>query len=265
MRPSDWTTARGEKWRAQLPGMESMLAPIDEPLIRALRLDAPYRIAEIGCGGGGTTLELVRCAPRGSIVHGLDISPSLIELARTRTPHDIFEVADMATAAPKQAYDRLISRFGVMFFNEARAAFSNLLRWLSPRGRFAFAVWGPPSENPWLTSVRDVVSRFVTIPRSDPNGPGPFRYADAGAFLALLEAVGFEQLEVREWRGSLPIGGGLPPGEAADFALSAFSNFGELLTEADALESARRALTDVYTLHPAMDACVRIVTGARRV
>jgi SAM-dependent methyltransferase len=263
MTTSDWTTTRGDQWRAQLPGMEAMLASIDDPLIRALQLDAPYRIADIGCGGGGTTLELVRRAPAGSIVHGLDISPSLIELARTRTPHDIFEVADMATAAPKQSYDRLTSRFGVMFFDDPPAAFFNLLHWLAPRGRFAFAVWGPPSENPWLTSVREVVARVVAIPPSQPNAPGPFRYADADAFLALLRASGFEQLEVREWRGSLPIGGGLPPGEAADFALSAFSNFGELLTDADARKAARRALTDVYTNHPAMDACVRIVTGAR--
>jgi len=31
---TDWTAARGEKWRAQLAGMEAMLTPVDEPLIR---------------------------------------------------------------------------------------------------------------------------------------------------------------------------------------------------------------------------------------
>ena len=44
---ADWSAARGEKWLAQLSGMEGMLAPVDEPLIEALRLDAPLRIAEI--------------------------------------------------------------------------------------------------------------------------------------------------------------------------------------------------------------------------
>jgi trans-aconitate methyltransferase len=39
--------------------MEAMLTPVDEPLIRALNLDAPCRIADIGCGGG-TTLEILR-------------------------------------------------------------------------------------------------------------------------------------------------------------------------------------------------------------
>ena len=49
----DWTAARGEKWRAQSAGMEAMLAPVDGPLIRALNLDAPFGIADIGCGAGG--------------------------------------------------------------------------------------------------------------------------------------------------------------------------------------------------------------------
>jgi hypothetical protein len=72
---AEWTAARAEKWRNQLAGMEAMLAPVDEPLIRALRLDAAFRIAEVGCGGGSTGIELERQAPAGTLVHGFDISP----------------------------------------------------------------------------------------------------------------------------------------------------------------------------------------------
>jgi trans-aconitate methyltransferase len=100
--------------------MEAMLAPVDEPLIRALKLDGGYRIADIGCGGGGTTLEILRQAPAGSVVHGFDLSGVLIESARSRKPYDesaiFFEIADIVTAtAPGQLYNRLVSRFGVMF------------------------------------------------------------------------------------------------------------------------------------------------------
>src|SRR5277367_7146533 len=83
---TDWSNARGEKWRTQLAGMEAMLAPVDEPLIHALNLDADYRIADIGCGGGGTTLEILRQAPAGSVVHGFDLSVVLIDSARRRKP-----------------------------------------------------------------------------------------------------------------------------------------------------------------------------------
>src|ERR1700728_1917991 len=111
--------------------METMLTPVDEPLIRALSVDAPFRIVDIGCPGGGTTLEILRRAPAGSVVHGYDLSPALIEAARSRkrSAEDAvaFEVADMTTATPpEQPYDRLVSRFGIMFFDDPPAAFRNL-------------------------------------------------------------------------------------------------------------------------------------------
>lgn len=271
---SDWAATRGAKWRAQLAGMEAMIAPVDEPLIRELRLDAPYRIADIGCGGGGTTLEILRRAPAGSVVHGFDISAASIEWARKRSDERAiaFEIADIATAsAPEEPYDRLASRFAIMFFDDPPAAFANLVRWLAPGGRFAFAVWGRPAENPWMTSVREVVAEIIDMPPPNPEAPGPFRYAESDKLVALLKRAGFGELHVCEWRGALPIGGGLPAAEAANFALASFSSFAELLAEAgeEALNDARRSLTARFSRHQQegavrMDACVHIFTGARQ-
>jgi SAM-dependent methyltransferase len=271
---SDWATTRGEKWAAHLHGIEAMLQPINQPLLAALQLDAPVRIAEIGCGAGPTAIELQRRAPTGSVVHGFDISPGLITLARARVRPDddsiAFEVADMATAAPTSPYDRLVSRFGVMFFNDERAAFSNLTRWLAPGGRFAFAVWGPPLENPWMASARDAVAKLIEVPQPSPELPGPYRYAKAERLLELLDHAGFSSLEVAPWRGGLAIGGGLPAAEAATFALAALSSLAELLTEAgeDVRAEAHRDLTAHFTAHERgggvrLDAYVHLVTGAR--
>jgi SAM-dependent methyltransferase len=271
---SAWAAERGEKWSAQLAGIEAMLKPVNQPLIAALRVDAPVRIADVGCGGGATAFELLRRAPAGSVVHGFDISPVLIELARRRIlPGEgaiDFRVADLATVTPEQTYDRLVSRFGVMFFDEPRAAFANLARWLAPNGRFAFAVWGPVAENPWLTTVRDVVAEIVDLPRPEPDAPGPFRYAEVGGLVALLEQAGLGELDVHEWRGALPIGGAMPTEEATQFAIAAFSSFGDLLAQkgADAVAEARRSLRARYAWYEGrgevrMDGCVRIVTGAR--
>jgi SAM-dependent methyltransferase len=253
---------------------EAMLKPVDEPLIGGLKLEAPCRIADVGCGGGETTREILRRAPEGSSVHGFDISAELVELARGRTPPGeraiAFDVADVSTAGPDQAYDRLASRFGIMFYDEPRAAFTNLVRWLAPGGRLAFAVWGAPSENPWMTTVRDVVATIVDLPPSDPDAPGPFRYGDANKLLDLLGGAGVGDLHVEEWRRELAVGGGLPSAEAAHFAIAAFSTFGELLAEAgdEALASARRSLAARFSQYEVkggvkMDACVRIITGTR--
>jgi SAM-dependent methyltransferase len=274
---SDWASVRGEKWRTQLAGMEAMMVPVDEPLIRALRLDAPCRIADIGCGGGGTTLDIFRQVPTGCVVHGFDISAALIELAAARRQSNegaiAFKVADVAaTNAPEELYDRLVSRFGIMFFDDPPAAFANLFRWLAPGGRFAFAAWGPLSENPWMTSVREVVAEIIELTPSDPEAPGPFRYAKPEKLLELLNDAGFGELAVDDWCGALPIGGGLRAAEAADFALASFSSFGELLAEAggDALDKARLSLTERFSRNEydgavQMAACVHIFTGSRLV
>ncbi|QRO01510.1 class I SAM-dependent methyltransferase [Archangium violaceum] len=268
----DWAATRGEKWRARLDGMERMLAPIDAPLIHALRLDGPVRIADVACGGGGTTLEILRRAPEGSIVDGFDISPGLIETARARIPPDeraiSFTRVDVATTPPPGGpYERLTSRFGVMFFDDAPAAFRNLAGWLAPGGRFAFAVWGRPADNPWVTTVRDVVAGFVDVPPSDPDAPGPFRYGQADTLLKLLRQAGFGEVEVSEWREGLAIGGGLGAADAADFALAAFSIAEPLAKTDDVVRgNARRALTERFSRHlrdgvVRLDARVNLVTG----
>jgi SAM-dependent methyltransferase len=250
-----------------------MLAPVDGPLIDALQLDVSCRIADIACGGGGTTLQILRRAPAGSIVHGFDISGILVETARNRVPageHAIaFEVADISKAKPPQSgYERLISRFGIMFFDDPLAAFRNLRRWLTPGGRFAFAVWGSLEDNPWTAAIGRTVAEIVNLPKPDPEAPGPFRYADAGKLISLLQEAGFSNVRANDWRGAVAIGGGLPAAEAANFALASSSAFSELLAEAGSEVSSkvRELLTARLLPHEKngavrMEACVHIVSG----
>lgn len=110
-------------------------------------------------------------------MQGFDLSPALIDSARSRKRSDeraiAFEIADMATAiAPEEPYDRLASRFGIMFFDDPLAALANLARWLAPGGRSAFAVWGRPTENPWMTSVRQVVGEIIDFRHPIPKRLG---------------------------------------------------------------------------------------------
>jgi len=270
---ADWAGARSEKWRRHLTGLEAMLAAINEPLVRALALNAPVRVADVGCGGGATTMEVLRRAPAGSVAHGFDLSPALIDVARRRQgAHEssaVFAVADMGTMAPPgPAYDRLISRLGVMFFNDPPAAFANLRRWLVPGGRFAFAVWGPVADNAWMTATRAAVAEAIDLPPLDPSAPGPFRYGDVAPLLSLLTRAGFVDATVTDWRQALPIGDRLPAPEAAQCALASFSSFAELLSNAggDAPTRAHRALTARFAPHEQagavlMPARVHIITG----
>ena len=243
----DWAGTRGEHWLKHVAGFEGMFECLDRPLLDALRLDRRTRIAEIGSGGGALTRKLARLVPDGSQVDGFDVSASLVEYANERAGDSgaVFRVADMATARPPAGpYDQLVSRLGVMFFGDDEAAFLNLRSWLRPGGRFAFAVWGSIEVNAWSTHPDEAVEGWVDLPEAEEGGPGPDRYADAERLTSLLMRCGFVDLVVEEWRGSIPVGGGLDAVGAARFVLRAFASLSKALDEkgGDARERAEEIL-----------------------
>ena len=265
----DWAGERGTRWRDDSAAYEAMLAPLDPPLIAAAGLDGALTVADVACGAGGTTLALAAAAPPGCNVEGFDISADLIAAARARAGAVRFAVADVASHVPEQPYDRLVSRLGTMFFPDPAAAFTNLARWLRHGGRFAFAVWASPRDNPWLWAVREEVAAVVDVPRPEPDAPGPFRYGDPAPMLALLGAAGFTGIEVADLGLDLAVGGGLPAAEAARWSIAA-TPFGDLLTSAAPEMAATVAtrLTALYREHERggrvwQAARVHLVTGGR--
>ncbi|MBA4721082.1 MAG: methyltransferase domain-containing protein [Alcanivorax sp.] len=274
LQSQDWANGRGGKWQSQLSAIEAMLKPVDTPLLVAMDLSRPGRIADIGCGGGGTSLAIAARAAAGSQVYGFDIAPELVASARERAVGAdapvIFEQSDVTVAdLPSLRFDQLVSRFGIMFFAEPAAAFARLADWLTPGGSFTFAVWGPADDNLWMDGARREVAAVMALPEPDWRAPGPFRYGDPDPLLALLADADFSGLHVDEWRGPLPVGGGLAPEQAADFALSSFA-ISERLADADESQrqTARQRLTERFRNHVSigevwMDARVHLVSGRR--
>ncbi|WP_192348457.1 class I SAM-dependent methyltransferase [Algoriphagus sp. Y33] len=255
MASNEWAKDRGSKWNDNLLGMEAMIAPVDVPLLDALDLDRPYYIADLGCGGGTTSLNILKAAPERSVVHGYDISDSLISTATERIPENTsnltFTTLDISQP-PKQTgnYDRLISRFGLMFFPDPQKAFGNISKWLRPDGKFVFAVWGSLKENQWVNYVKESISEVMEVPSTKPDSPGPFRYANTDDFIPVLENAGFKQLRINTWKGNLPVGGNLSAKDAAHFALNAFS-MGELLSTVHEKEKqhVEKKLAEKYSGH----------------
>ncbi len=92
-----------------------------------------------------------------------------------------------------ESFDAVISRFGLMFFENPVAAFANMARGLKQHGRLVFAAWGTAAGNPWFTIPRDAAMARLGKPvPGDPFAPGPFAFQDIERVTKLMEKAGLK-------------------------------------------------------------------------
>lgn len=203
---------------------DQQLSPFADAMLERAGLEAPHAVLDIGCGCGVTTFIAAR---RARAALGVDISAPLLEVAAGRAraatlDNAEFLVADAQTHAfAEGTFDVLISQFGLMFFDDPVAAFSNLRRALAPGGRVAFVSWQGLAANEWVTIVGDAVARHVALPELGglAGGPGMFALKDPDETTGLLDAAGLTRIEVEALSPNILLGGGGTLDESADFLL----------------------------------------------
>ena len=238
----DWTGEVGDRWLDHIDGFEGMLTPVGQALIAAADFKQGENVADIGCGCGANSLDIAGKVGLDGHVTGIDIAEKLLVLARDRAAaaglgNVTFEAGDGQVAEPSgQPYDRLFSRFGIMFFDDSETAFANMRGWLKPGGQMIFACWAPPQDNPWMGLVGSIVGAHVEMPPPDLEAPGPFRLADPDKTRTMLESAGWQDVKVQRWTGEQLLGGlDTDPASAAEFVLSALA-MREVLEEAGGTE-----------------------------
>jgi SAM-dependent methyltransferase len=110
-------------------------------------------------------------------------------------------------ALPDAGFDAVVSRFGVMFFDDPHAAFANLARSLRSGGRVVFACWQDLVANEWLMVPVGAALPHVPMPDlGEPGGPGPFSLSDPDHIRSVLEGVGFADVSVDDFRCPMLMG-----------------------------------------------------------
>ncbi|MEW4467254.1 class I SAM-dependent methyltransferase [Parasphingorhabdus sp. JC815] len=184
-----WNDNAGLKWTQQQDVMDRMLAPVTSLLMDAAAIAPRERVLDIGCGTGETSLIAVEA---GAEVTGVDVSKPMLDLARSRVDGRAeMLLTDASEYRADEGFDLIISRFGVMFFEDPVAAFSNIKTNLKPGGRMVFACWQEPKMNQWMMVPMQVVKPFLPeAPATDPHAPGPFAFADAERLKTILSQAG---------------------------------------------------------------------------
>ena len=198
-----WNELGGPTWAELSPLLDRQLETITARSIAVLAPRPGERLLDVGCGCGQTTLSLAASVSRGGEAVGVDISRPMLAVARQRAAATgavgvRFIEADAQTwPFESESFDGLFSRFGVMFFANAKAAFRNLLGALKPGGRLVFVCWRSLAENPWMTApMAAAASHLPPAPPPDPAAPGPFAFADDGHVRDVLGSAGFIAIEI---------------------------------------------------------------------
>jgi SAM-dependent methyltransferase len=191
-----WNGPGGQRWADRDASQETLLRPIAGVLLDRARPKPGERVLDIGCGAGSTTIMFAKAVAPNGFALGLDVSAPMLARAREVAPKGLpldFALAD-ATVYPfaPASFDLLVSRFGVMFFADPIASFTNLRRALKPSGRLAFVCWREPRENPWMmTPLQAVYKHVPKMPPVGPEDPGPFAFASEERVTRILKGAGF--------------------------------------------------------------------------
>jgi SAM-dependent methyltransferase len=213
-----WASAAGYQWIAREALMDALLSPVLSRVLQHAALQPGERVIDIGCGTGASSLAAAQAVGPAGHVTSVDISAQLLDRASTRAKdaglkNINFVLADAQTHAfAPQSADAMISRFGVMFFEDPVAAFANMARALKPNGRMIFAAWAPATDVPWFSiPVAAAVARFGKPSQTNPDAPGPMAFQNAARVTALMEKAGLTDVRCQPEMVELT-----PEGDPAD-------------------------------------------------
>ena len=209
-----WNGETGRNWVTHDALMEAMLQPLGEYVMDTLAPQPGEHVLDIGCGCGHTSLSLAgRVGAEGSVT-GVDISAPMLAVAShfaaQRSSIHFVEADAQTHAFEAERYDMVFSRFGVMFFEDPVAAFTNIRSALRASGRLAFCCWQPRAVNPFMTvPAMAALELLPAPPEMPPRTPGPFAFEEADYVTAVLTNAGFESVAVTPLQRPLTFGHGL--------------------------------------------------------
>ncbi|MEU0781802.1 methyltransferase domain-containing protein [Streptomyces sp. NPDC006173] len=198
-----WNGPSGNAWVEAQDVVDTLYRPLQDLLVEAVPEGRGGRVLDVGCGTGGTTVAVARrLGPEGRCV-GVDISGPMLDAARVRAEREDVPVSFVRGDAQDHAFeagvfDTVVSRFGVMFFEDSVRAFANLRRAARAGAGLRFIAWRDVEENPFMTTAERAAAPLLPdLPERQPDAPGQFALADADRVRRLLEESGWEDIDIR--------------------------------------------------------------------
>lgn len=207
----DWTdTATIGAWRRWREPSGVQTRALTDALLDAGDVQEGQVVLDLASGAGEPALSIARLVGAHGRVTASDLSSSWLSIIEESALGEGLDNIEVVVADahelpfPDDAFDRVISRLGVMFFADVQRALGECRRVLAPAGRAAFLAWGDPATNGFFAAVAGPLGARVDLPRPDPGTPAPARFASPGSLAHELEQAGFRQISERRLTVPIP-------------------------------------------------------------
>jgi len=192
-------------WRKWSRTNAETFGGVTRALVEAAAASPGQTVLDLASGAGQPALSLAAAVAPGGTVTATDPSAGMLEVVQENAQRAGLSNLNFRRARaeslpfPDRTFDRVTCRFGAMFFSDPGGAMKECLRVLLPRGRAAFAVWGPPQQ-PFFAMTAGVLRRYVSFPEPAEGAPHIFRYAAPGSLAAVLREGGFSAVHEESHR-----------------------------------------------------------------
>jgi len=205
----EWTAA-APFWKKWSPQLTHQSRRATELVVEGAALAPGLHVLDLASGTGEPALSVsAAVAPSGRVV-ATDLVQEMLqvaeEFAEARGIRNIdFQAADAEQLPfPSQSFDRVTSRFGIMYIPDIEKSLREMRRVLRPHGRVSFVTWGPSEENPLFGTMLGPFLRYVEVPPPPPDSPHVFRFSDQSKLDSLFSQAGFREVRVTKHRISWP-------------------------------------------------------------
>lgn len=198
-----WNGTAGCAWVDMQQTLDRMFQPFADLLLEEVAAVGGTHVLDVGCGTGMTTLAIAQQLGAAGQCTGLDISEPMITLARTRAeqegvPANFIVANAQAHVFEPAGFDMIVSRFGVMFFDDPRQAFSNLRHAARNDAELRCIAWRSAAENPFMTTAERAAAPLLpALPARRPGAPGQFAFADPQLVQDILTESGWTDIAIR--------------------------------------------------------------------
>lgn len=198
-----WNGVAGRAWVDAQELLDQTFQPLEALLVEAASARSARSVLDVGCGTGSTTLAAARRLGAGSRCVGIDLSNPMIDAARTRADREgspATFICGNAQSYPFEpaSFDMILSRFGVMFFDDPIEAFAGLRRAACDDAALRFIAWRSAAENPFMTTAERAAAPLLpNLPARRPDAPGQFAFANSQRVHGILEESGWADIEIR--------------------------------------------------------------------